>query len=327
MASEITAPILLCGPDGSLNPAAVGWSRRPLHLCNLRGHRLRKKRWDFWAVASADVYLTVTVADIDYAGVAALAFLDLATGRWTERFGVAPLGRGFDLPETVGGASTAVTAGGVTIAIDEEGGATRLRGRAAGLEIDVTVERPAARESVNVLVPFGPSRFHFTSKQPGLPAHGHATVEGRHVTLASDAWACLDFGRGALPYVTSWFWAAGAGPGLGLNLGGRWTDGTGVTESGVIVDGQLHKIGTPLQFTRPRDPGGIWRIAAVGAGAGGALEFEPVRARTLRAPLVVVGGRLDWAFGRFRGALRADDGTRIAVDDVLGWAEEAWLRW
>ncbi|MEV5398578.1 hypothetical protein AB0N26_20700 [Streptomyces cellulosae] len=37
---EITSPVDLCLPDGRLNPAAVGWTRRPLHRANLRG-RLR----------------------------------------------------------------------------------------------------------------------------------------------------------------------------------------------------------------------------------------------------------------------------------------------
>jgi len=326
MATEITQPFSLLGPDGRLNPAAIGWSRLPLHRCNLRGHPLRKKRWDFWAVASEACYLAVTVADLDYAGLAALTFLDVATGVFTERFGVAPLGRGFELPETVRGGSLDVAAGGVTIRIEEGEGSTRLHGRAAGMEIDVTVERPAGVESVNVLVPFGAGRFHFTSKQPALAARGVATVAGSRVAV--DGFACLDFGRGVIPYRTSWFWAAGAGRTggrtIGMNLGGRWTDGTGVTESGIVVDGKLHKIGAPLAFERGADPLAPWCIVAPD---GLAVELEPRRARRLRAPLVVAGGKLDWAFGRFRGALRADDGTRIDVDDVLGWAEEVWLRW
>jgi hypothetical protein len=327
MAPEITEPVLQCGPDGRLNPAAIGWSRRPLHRCNLRGHPLRKKRWDFWAVANESCYLALTVANLDYAGLAALSCLDVASGRFTERFGVAPLGRGFELPETVGGASLDVAAGGVTIRVGERGGSTQLRGRAAGMEIDVTVERPADRESVNVLVPFGRGRFHFTSKQPALAARGTATVDGRRHVFGDGAFACLDFGRGVVPYRTSWFWAAGAGRvgerTIGLNLGGRWTDGTGVTESGITVDGRLHKIGAPLTFERGRGPLEGWRIVA----PDGVVDFEPRRARSLRAPLVVAGGKLDWAFGRFRGSLAADDGARIDVDGVLGWVEEAWLRW
>jgi len=33
----LSAPVELCLPDGRLNPAAIGWTRRPLHTANLRG--------------------------------------------------------------------------------------------------------------------------------------------------------------------------------------------------------------------------------------------------------------------------------------------------
>jgi len=35
--TEITEAVDLCLPDGRLNPAAVGWTRRPLHLDGLTG--------------------------------------------------------------------------------------------------------------------------------------------------------------------------------------------------------------------------------------------------------------------------------------------------
>ncbi|MBE2198896.1 MAG: hypothetical protein IAE79_09825 [Anaerolinea sp.] len=41
---ELTALVDLCLPNGRLNPAAVGWSRAPLHRCNLHGRWPGKKR-------------------------------------------------------------------------------------------------------------------------------------------------------------------------------------------------------------------------------------------------------------------------------------------
>ncbi|MET8551707.1 DUF2804 family protein [Micromonospora zamorensis] len=46
---------------------------------------------------------------------------------------------------------------------------------------------------------------------------------------------------------TAWNWAAGAAPGRAIQLGGKWTDGTRVTENGLFVDGRLHKIGGELR--------------------------------------------------------------------------------
>ena len=48
----------------------VGWSRTPLHRCNLSAHPLRKKRWDYWCVTSATHLLSLTYTDLDYVGLA-----------------------------------------------------------------------------------------------------------------------------------------------------------------------------------------------------------------------------------------------------------------
>jgi len=51
---ELTAPVDLCDSAGRLNRAAVGWSRQPLHNCNVSGHWPRKKRWNYWCITSPD---------------------------------------------------------------------------------------------------------------------------------------------------------------------------------------------------------------------------------------------------------------------------------
>jgi hypothetical protein len=43
---EIFAPIALCDSKGNLNPAAIGFSRKPLIDSNLSGHFMRKKKWN-----------------------------------------------------------------------------------------------------------------------------------------------------------------------------------------------------------------------------------------------------------------------------------------
>jgi hypothetical protein len=54
---EIVEPVDLCEPGGGLAEAAIGWSRRPLHRCNLP---LRwRKRWDWWCVTDGRWYLVL----------------------------------------------------------------------------------------------------------------------------------------------------------------------------------------------------------------------------------------------------------------------------
>src|SRR5690606_18633097 len=70
---EITTPVSLTARSGRLNPAAVGWSRRPLHDTDGIG-RLgrgwgRNKRWEYWAVVTPTHIVSVTVSSLDYAAV------------------------------------------------------------------------------------------------------------------------------------------------------------------------------------------------------------------------------------------------------------------
>src|SRR3970282_1775300 len=70
------------------------------------------------------------------------------------------------------------------------------------------------------------------------------------------SYGCLDYGRGVWPEHTIWNWGSASGMQqghlVGLNLGGKWTDGTGMTENGICVDGRLTKISEALIFEYDR---------------------------------------------------------------------------
>ena len=63
----------------------------------------------------------------------------------------------------------------------------------------------------------------------------------------------LDVGRGRWPPEITWNWGGGAGRAgdhvVGLQIGAKWTEGSGFTENGLIVDGRLTKLGRELGGT------------------------------------------------------------------------------
>jgi hypothetical protein len=326
MMREIVRPVLLCDERGRLDDRARGFSRTPLHRANLRGAPLRKKRWDYWCVATDECFFALTIADVDYARVAAATCIDVKRSAIVERAAAAPVARGIAMPDTVRGASIDVRSPRLRARVVEHGDETRLVVEHRDLSAEIAVSRPRDHESVNVVVPWSASRFQFTSKHVALPARGRVVARGR--TFDIDAFACLDYGRGAWPYRTRWNWAAGAGVCdgrvVGMNLGGAWTDGTGATENGVVVDGRLHKIHEDTAFAYDRrDVSRPWRIESPRVE----LSFEPFFVRRVRAPLVALSADLRWTLGRFHGNVTLDDGTRLAVRQVLGWAEELTARW
>ena len=103
---EITAPVELVRPDGRLNPDAVGWSRRPLHDTSgvkrgLRGLG-RNTRWEYWLVTTPEVLVSLTLSDIDYAGVHTVWAYERATGRRVDESAVVPFAWHTDLPGSLG---------------------------------------------------------------------------------------------------------------------------------------------------------------------------------------------------------------------------------
>jgi hypothetical protein len=60
---EIAAPVSLCDASrpGRLDRAAVGWTRRPLHHCNLTRRLGAKKRWNYWAFTTETEVLSNVV--------------------------------------------------------------------------------------------------------------------------------------------------------------------------------------------------------------------------------------------------------------------------
>ncbi|GIF14437.1 DUF2804 domain-containing protein [Actinoplanes teichomyceticus] len=321
---QITEPVDLCLPDGRLNPAAVGWSRRPLHRANLPGWG-RNKRWEYWGVVTPAHILGVVVASLDYAGVHGLYLLDRVSGRELAVDATVPLARGVVLPDRSGSGRVSASGGGVTIAIDQAPDATTLRASARDLEVDLTMPVVEDRDSLGVVVAWSRTRFQYTVKDVGRPVHGRLVVRGvEHAVPAQGSYATLDHGRGRWPYSATWNWAAGAGEGRAIQLGGTWTDGTGTTENGVFEDGRLHKIGSDLRWEYDRaDRLKPWRIT----GPGVDVSFQPFHERVARTGLGLLAGETHQCFGRFAGWARAADGHRIDLDGLTGWAEETRNRW
>jgi len=332
---ELTAPVPLCGPDGRLNRQAVGWSRHPLHLCNLSPSLARKKKWNYWAVTSNDLLFSATIADVDRLQLGGAYMFDRRTHRHIDKTVVRPANT-IAMPETIAG-DMVIEHPGMRVALTDEGSGTRIRVEASDfggmrLEADIVIERPAGHETLNVVIPWSAVQFQFTSKQNTLPASGFVQLDGERRELASPAFGCLDYGRGVWPEHTVWNWGAASGVQggrtVGLNLGGQWTDGTGMTENGICVDGRLTKISEDLIFEYDRavmmKP---WRVRTAATDRVD-VRFEPEFERIAES-----GDRENYytsahqMFGCYSGHITPDGGAPVELRDLFGWIEEHEARW
>jgi Domain of unknown function (DUF2804), N-terminal/Domain of unknown function (DUF2804), C-terminal len=325
--AEITSAVPLCTPEGRLNPAAVGWSRRPVHTANLRGWG-RTKRFDYWAIVTPDVIVGLTIASLDYAGHVSIVVVDRRTGSETILSALAPLARNVEHPDRSGAGVTRGRARGLSLSFASTPAGTRLEAQGPGVRLVADVG-PGA-DSLGVVVPWSQRRFQYTVKDVGRQVTGTLHHGDEEIRFGPDdgSFAVLDHGRGKWPYSITWNWAAGygqvAGRRVGLQLGGKWTDGTGSTENGLFVDGRLHKIHEDLTWTYDRSNWmAPWRVE----GPRVHVSLAPFHERAERTNLVVIDVDIHQCFGVFTGWVLDDAGTRIPVDGLVGWAEEARNRW
>jgi hypothetical protein len=326
--------VLLCDTDGRLNRQAVGWSRHPMHTCDLPSALPRKKKWNYWAVTSNSLLFSATIADVEILQLAGVYLFDRRTHRHIDKSIVRPADT-IAMPEGVSG-DIALEHRGMKVALTDQGTATRIKVNAEDfggmrLEADVLVERPTDHETLNVVIPWSDVQFQFTSKQNTLPASGFVQLGDERLEFASPSFGCLDYGRGVWPEHTMWNWGAASGVQegrvVGLNLGGKWTDGTGMTENGICVDGRLTKIGEDLTFDYDvSDRMKRWRIRTAGTNSV-ELSFTPEFERISESGNAERYMNVHQMFGTYSGRVKTDEGSRIEVRDLFGWVEDQEARW
>lgn len=331
---EITAPVVLCDANGNLNPQAIGWSRVPLHRCNLSGHFPRKKKWNYWCVISPRFAFSFNPINIDYLGNALAVFLiDFTNNSKVSATAHGGFGTLNTLPEEVE-KSVEFTSNKMTLSMRNEENKISVRLSAKSLggakaEADFVIHKPAGHETLNVVIPWTEEMFQFTSKQNTLPVEGVLEVGNKKYDMKpDDCHAVLDFGRGIWPYRTYWNWGAVTGTvdgvPVGVNMGAKWTTGTGANENGICYNGKLYKIMEDLEWTydisKPYEP---WRVKSLFSDVL-SLELKPVYVDIQSLNLGVVATHGVVAFGKWSGRLKVENKI-VEVDELMGWGEE--LRW
>ncbi|KOP71706.1 DUF2804 domain-containing protein [Cytobacillus solani] len=338
MAREITERVDMCDENGRLAENSIGWARQPLFNCNVSGRFLRKKKWNYWCVTSPEFLFSVTISHLDYAAVLFVYVLDLQSLSFQEQTAIVPFGFGCKMPEEVN-ASVKFEGKQMAISFEEKGDSTSIRvhcphfsGRNKPLVAEVRVERPRGHESINVVVPWSETRFQFTSKQTALPAAGTVHWNRKEYIFNNEnAFGCLDFGRGVWPYHSTWNWAQAAGivngRSVGLNFGGQWTDGTGQTENGIVVDRKLSKINEDISweydnsnYLKP------WTLKTAETDQV-SLTFQPLFERKAATNAWVIRSSVHQMIGTFNGYIRTNDGEKIMIESFVGWAEDHKASW
>ncbi|MFD1929468.1 DUF2804 domain-containing protein [Sporosarcina siberiensis] len=333
---EITAPVTLCDSKGLLNPEAIGFARHPLIQSNLAKNFMKKKKWNYWCVYGENLMFSATISHIDYAVVCFVYILDYETQRFFEKQITIPMGRSVKMPENVL-ESVKFTNDNLTVQMFHIQGETHLSVTIPDfdneiLHADLHITHPPNDESLNVVIPKSRNVFQFTAKHHTLPTSGFVKIGDKRYDFNPDySFAVLDYGRGIWPRNAEWNWAMASqrlgGRRIGLNFGGKWTDGTGMTENAVFINGAMTKIHEDVIFTY--DSSNFmnqWKIQTKFSDTVN-LTFTPFFERVSATNIKIVRTEVHQLVGYFDGEILLENHSKLKIRQMLGCSEEHIAKW
>jgi hypothetical protein len=344
MQTELTQPGPLLQPNGKL--AQVGWARQPILDCNLEAvnfyairplQRFRIKRWDYYAVFTPKRFFSATIADLGYAGNLFVYTLDFATGELHEEGIVVPFGKGVTLPRNSDKGDSRFEDSRLKLDFSLHPGHRHLsvswaafhEGR--GIQAEIDLQTPPGCESMNIVIPIGHKRFYWNRKINCLPASGTIKYGETVETLTpTSSLGSLDWGRGVWEYQSFWNWASASGflpdgRTIGLNMGMGFGDLSKAGENAFILNNRIHKLEeirfdyVSGNYMKP------WKFTDTENRLN--LTFTPFRDRLAQTNLGIITSLVHQMFGRYNGFVIADDGEKIEIKDLIGFAEEHHAKW
>ena len=336
--AELREEVVLCDGANRLNAQARGWARQPIITAPITGPFLRRKRWNFVFVSHPDVLVAAALSSADYAGLAFLWLYDQKQKRFLEIEHLSPLARGVTIGDRIDEESAFRTAtltnvwrpSGRGVEIDVS--APRMKNDRQQLSLKLRIPDLFTDESLNLVVPWSETRFNYTGKLAALQAEGELLAGGQRYVLDRDkTLASVDFTRGIWPYRTVWKWACGAGISdgrrIGLNFGSGWTDGTGVLENSLFLDGKVMPLWQPVEIAcRPENLFEPWTMRTTESPRVD-LRFTPSFSRAQDTNLVAIRMKLAQVMGNFSGTVISESGETIRINDLPGIAENHLARW
>jgi hypothetical protein len=344
MQTELTQPGSLLQADGKL--AQVGWARQPILDCNLESarfyaltpmQRFRIKRWDYYAVFSPRRFFSATIADLGYAGNLFVYTMDFETGDLHEEGIVVPFGKGVTLPRNSSEGDSHFEDARLKLDFSLHPDHRHLsvswpsfhEGR--GIQAVIDLQTPSGYESMNIIIPIGEKRFYWNRKINCLPASGFVKYGDLNETL--DPKTCLgslDWGRGVWEYQSYWNWASASGflpdgRTIGLNLGRGFGDLSKAGENALILNNRIHKLEqvkfdyTSSDYMKP------WKFTDTENRLD--LTFTPFKDRLAQTNLGIITSKVHQMFGHYNGFAIMDEGEKIQIKDLIGFAEEHHAKW
>ncbi len=307
---------------------------------DIKASKFRIKEWDYYLINNDDFGIAFTIADNGYLGFVSVALLDFKNKSY-EMFSnikLFPLGK-FNMPESSLEGDVVFKDKKIELKFIKDRAkrviscdiANFKDGKSLRCNIELTNE---PEESMVIATPFPKNKkaFYYNQKINCMRADGTVYL-GEESIGFSDAYAVLDWGRGVWTYDNVWFWGTASGKinnkQFGINIGYGFGDLNNATENMIFYDGKSHKF-DQVEFEIPKtgkkyDFLKEWKIVSNDDRCN--LTFTPILDRFDNISLILLVSKQHQVFGKFKGYVVLDDGTKLVVKDLLGSAEVVHNRW
>jgi len=339
----LQGPGKLLETDGNLTQA--GWATQPVLDANLEDSHfyriralqsLRLKIWDYYAVTTPTHFFSFTVSDIGYLGMVFAYVIDFASGEYKEQTLALPFGGGVKLPRNSTEGVTEYAKGDLHLRFTAGQASRQISVRWPGFggsafNAELELACPDNHESMNIVIPIKGKRFYYNRKINCMPASGWVEYQDKRYEIEpATCLGSLDWGRGVWEYSSFWVWANASGfladrRRIGLNLGYGFGDTSAATENCFLLENRIHKLGE-VRFTyNNHDFKAPWTMRSPDGRLD--LVFTPFLERVAKTDALVLKSEVHQMFGHYNGYVVTDEGEKIEIHDLIGWAEEHNARW
>jgi len=190
-------------------------------------------------------------------------------------------------------------------------------------------------ESMVIATPFDkPAHFYYNQKINCMRASGETKLGNQTFNFEPQtSFGVLDWGRGVWTYDNTWYWGSASGlvngKTFGFNIGYGFGNTLAATENMVFYDGKAHKL-SEVKFNIPVKGGkddflSPWTFTSDDGRFE--MDFEPILDRASRTKVLVLESDQHQVFGYFSGTVILDNGTKLTIDELIGFAEKVKNRW
>ncbi len=335
---EVTSLQPLLNEEGKIQEP--GWARHPVwqyDRSRIVSPKFRIKERDYYLILNQDYACGFTLSDEGHVGFRSVSLLNFKEG--------------WEHTETI---LIPFPMGNMKMPASSEVGAIVCRDKRLRLEFrkeagrhfiscdfknfwkgkpfycELSLERPEMDMMAIAATWPGKKTFYYNQKINCMRAEGYMAFDDMTWWFDPEQdYGTLDWGRGVLPYDSTWYWSSGngtvGGRTFGFNIGYGAGDTSSATENILYYDGKSHKL-DDVEFHIPEgDYMSPWSFTSNDGRFE--MEFIPVLDRAESISRLAIRSDQHQVFGKMSGRAVLDDGRFIELKDFMCFAEKVHNRY